>query len=92
MPKACGARRRYLAIRIKPKQGELLGDGTRVKHFACVANRNDPEGGTALDLIQWHRKKVGTIEHTHDVLMNELAGWCLPRRKFGAVMLRMRPA
>ncbi|MDZ4843027.1 MAG: transposase [Hyphomicrobium aestuarii] len=45
--------RRYLAIRIKPKQGELLGDGTRVKHFAIVTNRNDPEGGTGLDLIRW---------------------------------------
>ena len=76
--------RRYLAIRIKPRQGELLGDGTRVKHFAIVTNRNDPAGGTGLDLIRWHRLKAGTIEHTHDVLMNELAGWCLPSQKFGA--------
>ncbi len=76
--------RRYLAIRIKPKQGELLGDGSSVKHFAIVTNRNDPEGGSGLDLIRWHRKKAGTIEHTHDVLMNELAGWCLPSQKFGA--------
>jgi hypothetical protein len=30
------------------------------------------------------RKKAGSIEHTHDVLMNELAGWCLPSQKFGA--------
>jgi hypothetical protein len=76
--------RRYLAIRIKPKQGELLGDGSSVKHFAIVTNRNDPDGGTGLDLIRWHRAKCGTIEHTHDVLMNELAGWCLPSQKFGA--------
>jgi hypothetical protein len=76
--------RRYLAIRIKPKQGELLGDGTSVKHFAIVTNRNDPEGGSGLDLIHWHRGKCGTIEHAHDVLMNELAGWCLPSQKFGA--------
>ena len=76
--------RRYLAIRIKPKQGELLGDGGSVKHFAIVTNRNDPEGGTGLDLIRWQRQKAGTIEHTHDVLMNELAGWCLPSQKFGA--------
>ena len=76
--------RRYLAIRIKPKQGELLGCGSSVKHFAIVTNRNDPDGGTGLDLIRWQRQKAGTIEHTHDVLMNELAGWCLPSQKFGA--------
>ena len=76
--------RRYLAIRIKPKQGELLGDGSRVKHFAIVTNRNDPQGGSGLDLIRWQRQKAGTIEHAHDVLMNELAGWCLPSQKFGA--------
>ena len=76
--------RRYLAIRIKPRQSDLLGDGTSVKHFAIVTNRNDPEDGTGLDLIRWQRQKAGTIEHTHDVLMNELAGWCLPSQKFGA--------
>ena len=76
--------RRYLAIRIKPRQGELLGDGASVKHFAIVTNRNDPEGGSGLDLIHWQRQKAGTIEHAHDVLMNELAGWCLPSQKFGA--------
>ena len=46
--------RRYLAIHIKPKQGELLGDGSSVKHFAIVTNRNDPEAGSGLDLIRWH--------------------------------------
>lgn len=76
--------RRYLAIRIKPRQGELLGDGTGLKHFAIVTNRNDPDGGSGLDLIRWHRQKAGTIEHAHDVLMNELAGWCLPSQRFGA--------
>jgi len=62
----------------------LLGDGSSVKHFAIVTNRNDPKGGSGLDLIRWHRQKAGTIEHAHDVLMNELAGWCLPSQKFGA--------
>lgn len=83
--------RRYLAIRIRPRQGELLGDGTSLKHFAVVTNRNDPPGGSGLDLIQWHRQKAGTIEHAHDVLMNELAGWGLPSQKFGsnAAWLRM---
>ena len=76
--------RRYLAIRIRPRQGELLRDGNRVRHFCIVTNRSDPEGGSAIDLIRWHRGKAGTIEHAHDVLMNELAGAALPSQKFGA--------
>ena len=76
--------RRYLAIRVRPRQGELLRDGNRVRHFCIVTNRSDPEGGSGLDLIRWHRGKAGTIEHAHDVLMNELAGAALPSQKFGA--------
>jgi hypothetical protein len=76
--------RRYLAIRLRPKQGELLGDGSAVRHFCIVTNRSDPEGGSGLDLIRWHRGKAGTIEHAHDVVMNELAGAALPSQKFGA--------
>ena len=76
--------RRYLAIRIRPRQGELLRDGNRVRHFCIVTNRSDPEGGSGLDLIRWHRQKAGTIEHAHDVLLNELAGAALPSQKFGA--------
>jgi hypothetical protein len=76
--------RRYLAIRIRPRQGELLRDGNRVRHFCIVTNRSDPQGGSGLDLIRWHRQKAGTIEHAHDVLMNELAGAALPSQKFGA--------
>src|SRR5271156_635245 len=75
--------RRYLAIRIRPRQGELLRDGNRLRHFCIVTNRSDPEGGSGLDLIRWHRQKAGTIEHAHDVLMNELAG-DVPSQKFGA--------
>jgi hypothetical protein len=62
--------RRYLAIRVRPRQGELLRDGNRMRHFCIVTNRSDPEGGSGLDLIRWHRQKAGTIEHAHDVLMN----------------------
>src|ERR1700752_4378510 len=76
--------RRYLAIRVRPRQGELLGNANRVRHFCIVTNRSDPEGGSGLDLIRWHRGKAGTIEHAHDVLMNELAGAALPSQKFGA--------
>jgi Transposase DDE domain group 1 len=76
--------RRYLAIRIRPRQGELLRDGTRVRHFCIVTNRSDPDTGSGLDLIRWHRGKAGTIEHAHDVILNELAGAALPSQKFGA--------
>ena len=76
--------RRYLAIRIRSRQGSPLRDGNRVRHFCIVTNRSDPEGGCGLDLIRWHRQKAGTIEHAHDVLMNELAGAALPSQKFGA--------
>ena len=76
--------RRYLAIRIRPRQGELLRDGNRMRHFCIVTNRSDPEGGSGLDLLRWHREKAGTIEHAHDVLINELAGAALPSQKFGA--------
>jgi hypothetical protein len=76
--------RRYLAIHIRPRQGELLRDGSPVRHFAIVTNRSDPPGGSDLDLIRGHRLKAGTIEHAHDVLMNELAGAALPSQKFGA--------
>ena len=62
----------------------MLGDGNRVRHFCIVTNRSDPEDGSGLDLIRWHRGKAGTIEQAHDVLMNELAGAALPSQKFGA--------
>jgi hypothetical protein len=76
--------RRYLAIRVRPKQGALFADATAVRHFCIVTNRSDPAAGTGLDLIRWHRGKAGTIEHAHDVLTNELAAAALPSQKFGA--------
>ena len=76
--------RRYLAIRVRPKQGALFADATAVRHFCIVTNRSDPDGGSGLDLIRWHRGKAGTIEHVHHVLTNELAAAALPSQKFGA--------
>lgn len=76
--------RRYLAIRVRNAQGDLIGQNEDIKHFCIVTNRADPESGDGLDIIRWHRGKAGTIEHAHDVLMNELAGWALPSQKFGA--------
>ncbi len=72
--------RRYLAIRVTKRQGDLFADGRRVQHFAVVTNR----AGDGLALLQWHREKAGTVEHTHHVLKNELAAAALPSGKFGA--------
>ena len=72
--------RRYLALRVRKRQGELFADGSMVKHFAIVTNR-ESEG---LALIRWHREKAGTVEHVHHVLKNELAAEALPSGKFGA--------
>lgn len=75
---------RYLAIRIAKTQGELFADGSSVRYFAIVTNLADPEGGSGLDLIRWHRGKAGTVEIAHDVLTNELAAQALPSQRFGA--------
>ena len=75
---------RYLAIRITRKQGRLFADGSETKRFAIVTNLPDPEGGSGLDLIRWHRGKAGTVEHAHHVLTNELAAEALPSQKFAA--------
>jgi hypothetical protein len=72
--------RRYLAVRVVKKQGALFADGSGVKHFAVVTNRE----GDGLELLRWHREKAGTVEHAHHVLKNELAAGALPSGKFGA--------
>jgi hypothetical protein len=72
--------RRYLAVRVQKRPGNLFADGSSVHHFAVVTNRPE-DGGT---ILQWHREKAGTVEHTHHVLKNELAAAALPSGKFGA--------
>ena len=72
--------RRYLAVRVQKRQGALFADGSSVHYFAVVTNRE----GDGLALLQWHRQKAGTIEHTHHVLKTELAAGALPSGKFGA--------
>ena len=72
--------RRYLAIRVQKRQGSLFADGSSVHYFAVVTNRSED----GLALLQWHRAKAGTVEHTHHVLKNELAAAALPSGKFGA--------
>jgi len=72
---------RYPAIRVRPPQGTLFGDGDRVKHHAVVTNDWDTPGG---DLVVWHRGKAGTVEHAHRVLKDELAAGVYPSAKHGA--------
>jgi len=72
---------RWVAIRVRNKQGELFADGSEAKHFAVVSNVWDWE---PKRLLEWHREKAGTIEAIHDVLKNELAAGVLPCGRFGA--------
>lgn len=72
--------RRYIGLRFLKPQGELFDDGHDRKHFAVVTNRTD----RGDRVIEWHREKAGTVEHTHDELKNTLAAGRLPSQKFGA--------
>ncbi len=72
---------RYLAIRVRPRQGSLLEDGGTVRHFAVVTDRWELAGQALLD---WQRGKAGTIEHVHHILTNELGAGVYPSGKHGA--------
>jgi len=72
---------RYIAIRLRQRQGGLFADGSTVRHFAVLSNLWDWD---AVKLIQWHREKAGTIERVHDVMRNDLAAGVLPSKYFGA--------
>jgi len=71
---------RYLALRIRKKQGRLFASGFHTKYLAVVTNRE----GEVADLIRWHWEKAGTIELVHDVTKNELAAIVPPCGRFGA--------
>jgi hypothetical protein len=72
---------RYLAIRVRTRQGVLFSDGSTVKHFAVVTNDWATPGQA---LLAWQRGKAGTIEHVNYVLKDELAAGVYPSNKFGA--------
>jgi len=72
---------RYVAVRVRPAQGELWEDGSQVRHFAVVTNRWEMEG---QGLLEWQRGKAGTVEHTHHILTNELGAGVYPSAKHGA--------
>jgi hypothetical protein len=73
--------RRYVALRLRKKQGELFEDGSAVRPFAVLSNRWELK---AARLIEWHREKAGTIEFVQDVIKNDLGGGVLPSKYFGA--------
>ena len=72
---------RYVAVRVRPAQGDLWEDGSQVRHFAIVSNRWEMAGQA---LLEWQRGKAGTVEHSHHILTNELAAGVYPSAKHGA--------
>ena len=72
---------RYLAIRIRPAQGELFEDGTSYHYFAVVTNIWSWNGER---LLRWQRERCGTVEKVHDIVKNDLAGGLLPAKRFFA--------
>ena len=44
---------RYVATRVKKKQGELFADGSEAKYFAVATNLWDC---SARRLLEWHRE------------------------------------
>jgi hypothetical protein len=72
---------RYLAIRVRPPQGLLFGDGERVRHFAIVTNDWETLGG---ELVVWQRGRAGTVEHANRTLKDELWAGVYPSAKHGA--------
>jgi hypothetical protein len=72
---------RYVAVRIRKRQGLLFASGCEQKFLAVVSNRFDKN---AVELLRWHWEKAGTIEHIHDVSKNELGAGTPPSSPFGA--------
>ena len=71
---------RYLVVRLQRRQGALFASGERTKYLAVVTNRQGPGD----ELLRWHWKKAGTIEHVHDETKNGLGAGVLPCWEFGA--------
>jgi hypothetical protein len=72
---------RYLAIRIRPAQGELFADGNAYHYFAVVSNMWSWNGER---LLRWQRERCGTVEKVIDVLKNDLACGSVPCKRFFA--------
>jgi hypothetical protein len=71
---------RYVGLRLLKPQGVLFKDGTDRHFHAVITNEKELDGGRLLD---WHREKAGTVEHTHDEVKNALGGGHVPSQRFG---------
>jgi hypothetical protein len=71
---------RYVGLRLLKPQGVLFKDGTDRHFHAVLTNEKEMDGGRLLD---WHREKAGTVEHTHDEVKNGLGGGHVPSQRFG---------
>jgi hypothetical protein len=71
---------RYVGLRLLKPQGVLFKDGTDRHFHAVITNEKQMDGGRLLD---WHREKAGTVEHTHDEVKNGLGGGHVPSQRFG---------
>ena len=71
---------RYVGLRLLKPQGVLFKDGTDRHFHAVLTNDLKTDGGHLLD---WHREKAGTVEHTHDEVKNGLGGGHVPSQRFG---------
>jgi hypothetical protein len=72
---------RYVALRIRKKQGQLFATGADTKYLAVVSNRWELAPAA---LLRWHWQKAGTIELVHAVTKNELGAAVPPCGRFGA--------
>jgi hypothetical protein len=70
---------RYVGLRLLKPQGVLFKDGSD-RHFHALITNQKIDGGR---LLEWHREKAGTVEHTHDEVKNELGGGHVPSQRFG---------
>ncbi len=71
---------RYVVLRFVRRQGKLYADGSAVKYLAVVTNKKGPGD----EIIRWHWKKAGTIEHLHDDTKNGYGAGHMPCGEFGA--------
>ncbi len=71
---------RYVGLRLLKPQGVLFKDGSDRHFHAVITNEKDLDGGR---LLEWHREKAGTVEHTHDEVKNGLGGGHVPSQRFG---------
>ena len=63
------------ANRQTPHQSVLF-----LQHVLQQFTNQKTDGGRLLD---WHREKPGTVEHTHDEVKNQLGGGHVPSQRFG---------